>query len=56
MDSIATVADFSLTIGGVAQLVSSLQATTRGVLPPQQQPPLTKHVSSSFLQAISFLR
>ena len=38
MDSTTVATDFSLTTGGAAQPANSLQATTRGVLPPQQQP------------------
>jgi ATP adenylyltransferase/5',5'''-P-1,P-4-tetraphosphate phosphorylase II len=50
LDSIAAVAEFSLTTSGAAQSASHLQVVASGVIPPQQQPPLKDHVSDSFSQ------
>jgi hypothetical protein len=50
MNSTVVAVDFSLTTNGAAQPASHLQAAVGGVLPPQQQPPLTEHINDSFSQ------
>jgi hypothetical protein len=47
MDSTAAFADFSLNIGGAAQLAIHLQVVVGGVLPQQQQPLLAENVNDS---------
>jgi hypothetical protein len=50
MNSTVVAVDFSLTTNGAAQPASHLQVAVGGVLPPQQQPPLTEHINDSFSQ------